>query len=526
MPLMPLARWFRRGLLAGALALCSSALCWPALAQAAPVEWLPAQSPFYDELQIVRTEGLLDTTASIDTRPMSRAEVATLVAYALAHHPDQASSNAGLVRLRREFSRELVQMGFEADPRYTPPLVEVRGTERHEAFRAIPYLDAAFERNTAGVGRLADHSRLGGRFGVELGDVLLYSDLFAGRIDGGRSFADPIVQDTDFILYTEDTYLSAHTPWIDLSLGRSRSGWGPGHEGTLLWSPTAPPATSLLWDASLFGGHVRASALHADVEASQGERVAAHRIDFEVNPRLHFGVAEAARYHSSHWEPLYVVSVIPFTLVQRMQQQDGGDSTVRNNVMVEGDARWQVARGTTLYGELLFDDLTFKKSGTPVRMAYQAGWLGAGTVFGRRLSWRAEYSRVYRYVYAVFYGENFIHQDRPIGYPEGPDSRDLVARGALDWNADWRLTLAGGRVDHGEGFLGEFFDPNGPPAEGSVLSGVVEKTRFVETGARWTPRDGIEANLLWGYQWQDDADHVVGNDRESWYGRIGLLLRH
>ena len=41
---MPLARWFRRGLLVGAWAICV-----PTLAQAAPIEWLPAQSAFYDE---------------------------------------------------------------------------------------------------------------------------------------------------------------------------------------------------------------------------------------------------------------------------------------------------------------------------------------------------------------------------------------------------------------------------------------------------------------------------------------------
>jgi hypothetical protein len=528
---MPLARWLRRGLLAGTLSLGVPAavslgpLCLPALAHAAPVEWLPTQSPFYDELQVVRTEGLLDTTASIEARPMSRVEVATLVAFALTHHPDQAATNAGLVRLHREFSRELVQMGFEPAPTYTPPLIEVRG-ERREGFRAIPYLEAALEQNTAGVGRLADHSRFGGRFGVEFGNVLLYTDLFAGRIDGGRHFADPLVQNTDFIVYTEDTYLSAHTPWIDLSLGRTRSGWGPGHEGTLLWSPTAPPVTSLLWDASLFGGHVRGSALHADINASKGERVAAHRLDFQVSPRLHFGVSETARYHSTNWDPLYVVSVIPFTIVQRMQQQDGGDSTVRNNIMVAGDVRWRAARAATLYGEVLFDDLTFTKSGTPVRMGYQAGWLGAGTAFGRRVSWLAEYSRVYRYVYAVFYGENYIHQGQAIGYPEGPDSRSLVARGALDWNASWRVTAGGGQLDHGEGFLGEYFDPNGPPAQGSVLSGVVERTRFGELGAQWTPKDGVQANLLWGYQWQHNADHVAGLNREAWYGRIGVSLRH
>ena len=92
------------------------------LAHAAPLEWLPVRSPFYEELEILRTEGLLDTTASLETRPMARVEVAQLVAFALTHHADRAD-DPGLVRLRREFSRELVRMGFEAAPRYTPPLI-------------------------------------------------------------------------------------------------------------------------------------------------------------------------------------------------------------------------------------------------------------------------------------------------------------------------------------------------------------------------------------------------------------------
>src|SRR5262245_29148621 len=524
---MPIARWLRRGpSLVGAIFVGALFLA-PASLRAAPVEWLPVQSPFYQELELLRTEGLLDTTASIDTRPMTPEDVARLVAFALAHHVDQAQ-NAGLVRLHREFSRELVRLGYEADPRYAPPLLEFRG-QHEEAFRFIPYLDAAFEQTPAGRGRLADHSRLGGRFGVELGPVLLYQDLFAGRVDGGRAYADPIVQNTDFILYTEDTYITAHTSWLDLSLGRTRNGWAPGHEGSLLWSPTAPPVTNFLFEASLFDGHVRGSALSGDVDAANGERIAAHRLDFEIKPTLHFGLAEAARYHSSTWEPLYVISVIPYTLVQRMLDQDHPPDSLnstRNNVMVGGDARWSPVRGTTLYGEVLFDDLTFKTSGTPVRMAYQAGWLGAGTLFGRRLTWRGEYSRVYRFVYSVFYGQNFIHQDEAIGYPEGPDSRNLTVRGALDYNADWRLGAAAGKLDHGEGFLGEFFDPEGPPQAGSKFAGVVETTRFVETEAQWTPRDGVAAQLRWGYQWRDNAGHIEGSDDEGWYGRVGLFLRH
>jgi hypothetical protein len=506
-------------------------------ARAAVVERLPAGSPFYAELELLRTAGLLDTTVSLDARPMARADVARLVAFALTQHPDRAG-DPGLTRLYREFSRELVDWGFPAAPGYTRPLVlwapghpgpKAGPGHPDQRIRIIPYLDAAFEQQPNGDGRLADRSRAGLRIGVELGPVLLYQDLFAGRVDGGSAYADPLVQDTDFIHYTEDTYLSAHTPWIDLSLGRVRQGWGPGRTGTLLWSATADPTTNLTWSGALFGGRLRGTAVHADVDAVAGERLAAHRLDFALSPRLTFGVAEAARYTSPHWEPLYVLSVVPFTLVQRMLAQDADPDSaaaVRNNVMVSADVRWRAARGHTLYGEILLDDVTFKTSGTPVRIGYQAGWQGVAHAAGRRVSWQAEYTRVYRYVYAVFYGEDFIYHGEPVGYPQGPDARTFAAQGALDLSADWSVSAAGALLDHGEGELGEAFDPEGPPASGSEFKGVVERTRALQLGGRWTPRDGVAAQLSWGYRWLENADHAEGAGREGWFGRASLYLRH
>jgi hypothetical protein len=530
---MPAPRWPRRVASGRRRILLGAHLALGVARRAStdPIEWLPVESPAYEELDLLRTEGLLDTTFSLDTRPIARADLARLVAFARSHHPDRAD-HPGIVRLSREFSRELARLGFDPIPRSTSPLLRYPShadSSDRGRLTVIPYLDAAFERRPDGRGRLADHSRAGLRIGIELGDVLLYQDLFAGRIDGGHGFADPLVQDTDFIHYTEDTYVSARTRWVDLSFGRMRHGWGPGRDGSLVWSETAAPVTHLLWAASLFGGRVRGTAVHADVDAARGARLAGHRVDLDPTPALHFGVSEAVRYHSDHWEPLYVVSVIPFTLVQRMLAQDQvGDSLldIRNNVMISFDTRWRVLPGTTLYGELLFDDLTFKKSGTPVRLGYQAGWLGSGSALHRRLSWRAELSRVYRYVYSVFYDENFIHQSRPIGFPEGPDSRRLLVQGAMDLSPDWNLSLSATHLDWGQGGLGEFFDPAGPPARGSVFGGIVETTRSLSAGANWTPRDGVSAGLRWGYEWREDADHVSGQDTEGWFGRAELFLRH
>ena len=36
----------------------------------------------------------------------------------------------------------------------------------------------------------------------------------------------------------------------------------------------------------------------------------------------------------------------------------------------------------------------------------------------------------------------------------------------------------------------------------------------------------VAAELRWGYQWRDNADHVAGASQEGWYGRAGLELRH
>jgi hypothetical protein len=216
--------------------------------------------------------------------------------------------------------------------------------------------------------------------------------------------------------------------------------------------------------------------------------------------------------------------------VQRLQQTDAGsDSAVfdtRNNIELGLDARWRLLPGTTLYGEFLIDDINFEEGGAPTRIAYQFGWLGTGRLFGKRLAWRGELTRVYRYVYTVFYGEDFIHQEEPLGYPTGPDTRTLRANFQYDFSSDWFADISGIQVEKGEGGIHEFYDPDGPPASGSQFAGVVETTRLVRTGLAWTPRDGVMLRGDWSYRWQDNVDHLEGRDDQDWAGRVAVFLRH
>jgi len=131
---------------------------------------------------------------------------------------------------------------------------------------------------------------------------------------------------------------------------------------------------------------------------------------------------------------------------------------------------------------------------------------------------------VYRYVYSVFYGENFIHHGKAIGYPAGPDSRSLFAEARWSPNADWEFALAGRQLEHGEGTLGEFFDPDSGAAEGSALSGVVERARGVTAEARWWPRDGVDLSASADRDWIANAGHVDGLEETRWALRLAVRL--
>jgi hypothetical protein len=491
-----------------------------------PAEWLPVREPIRREFERLRASGLADTSAAYETRPLDRRTVAAVTARARMLHPE--STNPSLVRLEREFAREMVDWGWDAPKGYTTPLATAVDSSTGMRLRILAYADGALVV-TKDSTEFADRSRFGGRLNVEHGGFLLHFDAYAGRVDRAREFSDQLVTDSEFIAYSEDAYGSFATGPFDVTLGRIGYAWGPGQSGSLLWSQNADPVTSLQLGATLFR-HFRATAFVGDIDASQGARVAGHRIEWFPSPRLTVGIAEAARFTSSHWEPLYLVPVLPYTWVQRMLNHDQIDrpdavpAEVRNNVMGALDASWRATNGVVLYGEFLLDDQGLKVGGSPSRIGYQAGALG--TLENGLGEWtgRLEYARVYRYVYSVFYGEDFIHHGKPIGYPAGPDSRSVFADARWSPNADWEFGLGGRQLEHGEGTLGEFFDPDSGAAEGSALSGVVERTRGVTAEARWWPRDGIDLSAAADRDWIANAGHIDGREETRWALRFAVRL--
>jgi len=222
---------------------------------------------------------------------------------------------------------------------------------------------------------------------------------------------------------------------------------------------------------------------------------------------------------------VYVASVIPYALAQRLLQQDA-DSTSdsRNNVELSFDASWRPADGTRLYGEMLLDDVHARTGEVPNKYGWQVGADGAWTHGFTRLSWNTEYTWMSRYVYTSFFGRTFTAQDQPIGYPTGPDARRLRVRASWDPRVAWQLTGLVSRTWKGENDLDEPFVPGTPVPDVSTLEGVVETADDATGVLRWWPASGVDLSLSFGFDRVQNADHLAGDDRTGVHGSIVFRL--
>jgi hypothetical protein len=481
--------------------------------RAAPTEFLPVGDPLESELRVL---DLLDSRPLADRirlphlgmRPLERAEAQGAGGPVEAPGPVRAIS---LARLERGLERD-------ARPDWAP-----------SSFRSTPRLftwaedDQRLELSGAAEGRIdwsdgdadvASGTGAHARIGVQLERWLAFTHLEIAEVDDAQTFADPIVTDSDIIAHTEETYLAytgARGLW-NVQLGRSRWHLGPGDEASLTLSKTAPAMTGLAMRGRLEGLRLDAMALSATLESSAGEQLAAHRLEWQARDGLRLGLTETARYQSERWDPLYVIGLIPYVLVQRLQHHDEPDSldALRNNVMIGFDAAWRITDGWRAYGEWLVDDLHAETNDNPNKYAWQLGAEGAWGLGAGRLTGGAEVTRLSRYVYTSFFGRDYALHDQPLGYPTGPDSRRMRVRIGWDPSIDWQVFGAVAQTDQGENELDEPFIPGSPRPDPGTFEGVVERTREIEAGVRWWPASGVDVAVMGGWRWIDDTGHVPG----------------
>ena len=509
-----------------------AAIAWLASASpapAAPGEYLPVGDAIESELRMLdilgpAVPGRRFRMPHTGTRPLQVSELDSLPA------PDDASDFArriSLVRIGRVLAREVGADALAGIPGQSPRLIQRRYPEELTAEASVGAEGGGGFSHSQPL--YASGSGVHVRLGLALDHWLAHADLVAGYQDSARSFADPIFLDTDITTFTSEIYLGytgSGGRW-NVQVGRSRWHWGPGEEASLLLSKTAPAITGLAFHVRLEPLRADLTALSATLRSSAGEQLAAHRIEWQPADGVRVGIAEAARYRASGWHPLYVVGLIPYQLVQRLQLQDepGAIPALRNNVIVAADASWRVAPGTRIYGEYLLDDMHFIRLVTiPNKYAYQVGWEGVAPAFGARATWGIELTRVTRFVYTSSFGRDFSVQGQPLGFPFAPDARRLRVRVGWDPAAAWQLIAVGTETLRGENTLQEPFLPGTPTVDAARFEGVVTRTREIETGVRWWPAGGIDLEARAGYQWVEHAAHLPGVDTESPSARLALRL--
>ena len=207
----------------------------------------------------------------------------------------------------------------------------------------------------------------------------------------------------------------------------------------------------------------------------------------------------------------------------------GVDSTnkfTKNNVMTSADFTLNAGRGVQWYGEFLLDDYSISSTFKPKQIGWQTGIHAARALDARRiLSARAEYTRLYDFVYTVWHGHDFELAGRPLGYALGPDAEQAWGELKLDWGVPWTATIQVARIRKGEGAIGRFWDPASGKVDNVPLSGIVERTASADAGLAFRPRAGLTLEGRLGYATVENAEHVAGTDRQGVTGSFGAQAR-
>ena len=498
----------------------------------APPVALPVADPLYDDLRALVARRVI-AIPGLTARPRSTFALAPALASALARAETLGAGQRAdpvLARVAAALADPLRATGIDSTARPRPVLLQAGNLGSRFQVSGFARFQAEASPDRGFV--LTDSTRAGFRFSwIVWPNLHLFEELYVADVAGGREFADPLVADTDIIIFQDRVYAGLHTRYADVILGRDRLGWGPGAKGSLLLSETSRPFTHLRLERDFLDGRVHAVVVNGVLSQAERRYVAFHRLEWQVSRQLRIAAAEGARYNADGFEPLYLVGIVPYPLVGRLLERDNAsrasDELVRNNVIWDLDASYFLFHGAEIYGELLLDDIGTETSETPTRLAYQLGGLLVRDLHAFPLTLRGEWTRVWRYVYSVFYGADFVHEGIPLGYPQGPDSRGVRLAGTVEARPGLELGALGERIDRGEDALGVFWDPDDPAlagADASRFGGTVERQWRLLGTARWRPSYPIpvEAILELGGAWVRNSGHQAGEERSGMTGRFVL----
>jgi hypothetical protein len=494
----------------------------PARATYHPLEELPVESRVIRDIEdLAATYGF--GGAFHTTRPWDLVDLGAFLDEVLTLAP-QAEGDPAVTRLRRELLPQAGDWG---------PLIRARDDQT--SLEVSPYLRADYAEDRAHQAISRDF-RGGVQASALLGrGVLLFTDVYAGTNSAGphgnpvesRHFG--LIEGVEVNPYFDRAYLRARGALGTVTLGHSWLRWGPGVTGGVGLSDGSP-AYDFAEFRTRFLRRLQLEWFVATLDPVTGSYLAGHRIEVRPGASLDLALSELARFDGVANAPLYLLPVIPYSLIERRVIRtsdlpaDSLAGTSQNNVMWVADFTWRARPGARLYGELAVDDISFSSEPRPLSIAWLTGVHGRWRQGGGALSARGEYARVYRYTYSSYHHQDFAFHGLPTGYPLGPDAEQFFGQLAWARSTDWTFTLEGAVVRKGELELGDSYvlDSPRPPL---ALSGVVEQDARVAASVDWSPAGGLMLGLTAGDARVLAPDHVAGRRASGFYGATRCRVR-
>ena len=347
------------------------------------------------------------------------------------------------------------------------------------------------------------------------------------------------LRETDVQFPFQAMLTAAGTSW-SVQFGRSRIGWGLGHDGSLLLSDHVDYHDFFM--ASLFGKVASYRGLYLDLEpwlnggGTDPDRVyLGHRVELRPVPWLTLAANEALVFHG---KPIELRYLNPLVILHSWFIPQYGNS------MINLEASVRPLGGLEVWGHLAIDQIQSAieedrgyADSEPEAMGYLAGaaytlpvreaWLTVGTEWsyldpwmyiGRDLLGGFSYRRRVQAENVLPNGAKVI-VEKSLGYPYGPDYYGVTGFAELEAAGDYRFTLDVGFHAKGENDVGRVLPPVDEPDAARVTpSGPAPE--FVAS-ARLTADGTFLETELWGIPIRLsggavlDVVRVLNNDHQS-----------
>jgi hypothetical protein len=397
-----------------------------ALATAASLENLPTDSRLYDDLDLLKTSGLIHSMPAT-SRPWTRGECVRLLLEARNGNRDAIgpAQLAALRRLEFEFGSELPALPARR-PTFSIPIPDIGDAQARCDFFSRAGANSDTQHLSLGAvisNRPNDNFAFYERFELTAWNPGLVETLISPDSSGLHIPGTRVLPWRDLItLETELAYLAFRIPWLRLELGRDEFVWGPGYTGSVMLDDTAPALDHIQLCANYGNFKFLAFTSLLSRWGVKPRWLAAQRIELSLWNRLTLG---GALMSVTSWDTLQprqlgglVNPLIPVYLT-------AANTSMTDNLLVGWDAVCYLPK-TKVYGQLFLDNYEFNTlKGAPNAYGLQAGAYWAPNL---PVEARLEYTRItaFTYYHRVHYimFENYL---TTMGHPLGPDADQLFA---------------------------------------------------------------------------------------------------